>query len=186
MTARKAAVYENSRTLPEYDSHNISHAGQYTIINVRHPWQGPGTLCSRQAPNPTQRTASRTSFTAAMSYLTFRSLVPARDDGPKGTVYESCRAFPAYDSHIISHAGEYTIINVRHPWQGPGNSCQRQAPNLTQRTASRTSFTTATQYLTFRSLVPARDDGPKGPCMKANKSGDNVFQVQFTFTDHCH
>ena len=36
-------------------------------------------------------------FTTAMLFLTFRSLVPARDDGPKGTVYESCRAFPAYD-----------------------------------------------------------------------------------------
>ena len=170
MTARKAAVYENSRTLPEYDSHNISHAGQYTIINVRHPWQGPGTSCPRQAPNPTQRTASRTSFTAAMLFLTFRSLVLARNDGPKGTVYESRRAFPAYDSHIISHAGEYTFLNVRHPWQGPGTSCPRQVPNLTQRTASRTMFTTAMSYATFRSLVPARDDGPKGTVYESRRA----------------
>ena len=62
MTARKAAVYESRRTFPAYDSHIISHAGQYTIINVRHPWQGPGTLCQRQVPNLTQRTASRTMF----------------------------------------------------------------------------------------------------------------------------
>ena len=161
MTARKAAVYESCRTLPAYDSHIISHAGQYTIINVRHPWQGPGTSCPRQVPNLTQRTASRTSFTTAMSYATFRSLVLARDDGPKGTVYESRRTLPAYDSHIISHAGQYTFLNVRHPWQGPGTSCPRQVPNQTQRTASRTSFMTATSYATFRSLVLARDDGQK-------------------------
>ena len=100
-------------------------------------------------------------FTAATQYLTFRSLVTARDDGPKGTVYESRRTLPAYDSHIISHAGQHTFLNVRHPWQGPGNLCSRQATNLTQRTASRTMFTTAMLFLTFRSLVLARDDGQK-------------------------
>ena len=97
MTARKAAVYESCRAFPEYDKHNISHAGEYTFLNVRHPWQGPGNSCQRQVPNLTQRTASRASFTTAMLFLTFRSLVTARNDGPKGTVYESRRALPAYD-----------------------------------------------------------------------------------------
>ena len=42
MTARKVAVYESCRAFPAYDSHNISHACEYTIINVRHPWKDQG------------------------------------------------------------------------------------------------------------------------------------------------
>ena len=70
----------------------------------------------------------------------FSSLVQARDDGlwERPCVKIAELVICIASTTLTAMQATPQCINVRHPWQGPGTLCQRQALNLVQRIESRT------------------------------------------------